>query len=104
MKIIVVRSGGFAGLTRRWTAEPDRDEQPLWQELIDTCPWDEAESAPPQPDRYVYTIDAAAHRATLPEASVTGPWRQLVQKTKEADESGHSSQSGQSSQSGHTSP
>ncbi|MHC2999348.1 hypothetical protein OB08_08915 [Microbacterium sp. HJ5] len=44
------RSGGFAGLTKQWRAEPAQADAPAWIELITRCPWDapteaEAEAA-----------------------------------------------------------
>ncbi|MCS3844659.1 hypothetical protein [Microbacterium sp. AK031] len=50
--IVIVRTGGLAGMRRRWHVEPPREEAPRWIELIDHCPWDApdpAQSEPPHP-------------------------------------------------------
>jgi hypothetical protein len=73
MKITVERSGGIAALTR-----------------VEACPWDAVPDSRPitegQPDRFMYSIRAGEHRATLPERAVTGPWRVLVETTRAAAE------------------
>ncbi|MDF2666777.1 MAG: repeat, subfamily [Microbacterium sp.] len=87
--ILVVRSGGIAGLSKQWRAEPDPDRAPHWRELVESCPWD----APPAPaagaDRYQWRIevhrgDTAVHRARLSDAQVEGPWRSLVDEVRHA--------------------
>src|SRR6478609_8648092 len=42
VEVDVARSGGIAGMTRRWSAQPAQDEASEWISLIDRCPWDEA--------------------------------------------------------------
>jgi hypothetical protein len=93
MKITVQRSGGIAGMKRTWSvlATPPEDKD-LWQPLVEACPWDEApktarEATGSQPDRFLYNIRAGQRRATLPEQAVTGPWRELVDHTRQASES-----------------
>lgn len=106
--IVIVRSGGFAGLRRRWHVEPPHDEAPRWIELIERCPWDgpdpaqsnTAQSDPAQPnstqprsdrpgaDRFVWSIQArtpaARRERELPESALDGPWRQLVEAVRTA--------------------
>ena len=83
MKVSVTRSGGIAGLSHTWAIaideQPDRE---AWQELLDRLPWDERSPSAPQPDRYIYEIRISRRRVTLPEQSVTGPWRELVDRVK----------------------
>jgi hypothetical protein len=43
--VVIIRSGGFAGIRRRWHVEPPRDEAPRWIELIERCPWGEPDPA-----------------------------------------------------------
>lgn len=86
----VERTGGFAGISRRWSAQPPPDEADEWIALIDRCPWDAA-SAPPddtQPDTFTWCI--RAHRtgapereAELPDDEVTGAWRELIDAVRE---------------------
>ncbi|WP_227496900.1 protealysin inhibitor emfourin [Planctomonas psychrotolerans] len=84
MRIVVSRSGGFSGLTRRWVVDTDGPESSDWHLLVDACPWDEQVDDPPQPDRYFYIIVANAHEARLPEQQVEGPWRTLVDRVRSA--------------------
>lgn len=86
--IVVVRSGGIAGLSKQWRAEPDPARAPHWRALVESCPWDaapETEGA----DRYQWRIevqrgDTAVHEARLGEAQVQGPWRALVDEVRRA--------------------
>lgn len=87
--IIVVRSGGLAGLSKQWRAEPDPDRAPRWRELVESCPWD----APPAPvrgaDRYQWRIevhrgDTPVHEARLSDGQIEGPWRTLVDEVRGA--------------------
>ena len=98
--ITVVRSGGFAGLKREWRAgsadSPDVD----WANLVDACPWKAVAKPTRVVDGFVWTIEASRHieasrqigatrgvrsrRATLPEAQVTGAWRDLVDQVRQA--------------------
>ena len=96
VEVAVKRSGGFAGLTRQWVADPPAAEAPLWIELIAKCPWD---AAPPVPgdgdvpdddaraprgaDRFTWWIrarcgDADQRETELPDDEIVGAWRELV--------------------------
>jgi hypothetical protein len=85
MKVTVTRSGGFAGLSVAWTVrieeQPDEDQ---WRELLDRLPWGGSGPASDEPDRYVYRVRFARHEAVIPEKALTGPWRELVDRVKEA--------------------
>ncbi|GGI73659.1 protealysin inhibitor emfourin [Pseudarthrobacter scleromae] len=96
MKISVERTGGIAAIPRVWTVEA-RSETAInqWQPIVEACPWDSVPRTPraaaekfagQQPDRFIYAIRAGQHRAALPEQAVTGPWRVLVDSTREAAE------------------
>ncbi len=85
----VVRTGGFAGITREWTAEPPPDDVPKWRGLIHGCPWDAAASPSRSSgaDRFDWRIsareaDAPALRAELSDTELTGPWRDLVDEVR----------------------
>ncbi|PTT13874.1 hypothetical protein DBR36_16590 [Microbacterium sp. HMWF026] len=87
--IIVVRSGGIAGLSRQWRAEPDADDEPRWRDLVERCPWDRMPPATTGADRYQWRIEvhrgaAAVRQAKLGETQVEGPWRTLVDEVREA--------------------
>jgi Emfourin len=90
MDVIVSRSGGLAGLRLTWEVrveeQPDADE---WYLLIREIPWSQARPVPPEPDRYMYRIRCESHEATLAERQLTGPWRTLVDRVKEASEPEH---------------
>ncbi|WP_411700698.1 protealysin inhibitor emfourin [Conyzicola sp.] len=88
--IIVVRTGGFAGLRREWrtgTADaPDVD----WATLIGACPWKDAvkPADPRARDQFVWRLEASgrarAYRATLSDGQLTGAWRSLVDEVRRA--------------------
>ncbi|MCC2033489.1 protealysin inhibitor emfourin [Microbacterium allomyrinae] len=107
VEVDVARTGGFAGLTRRWSAQPPEDQASEWIVLLDRCPWDDAPAIAAHPnepgdkglvaeraqqspiaDGFVWWIRArwsdpsagAADRreAELAEDQVTGAWRELV--------------------------
>ncbi len=87
--IIVVRTGGFAGLTREWRTEA-RDEDD-WLPLIEACPWRQVPPADQlSRDRFVWRIEVKApdlrRKATLPDSALDGPWRTLVQRVQETAE------------------
>lgn len=90
MKITVERSGGMAALTRVWTVlAVTSSDKSRWQPLVEACPWDAVDDprqTDGQPDRFMYSIRAGQHRATLPETEVTGPWRVLVESARAAAE------------------
>ncbi len=96
MKISVERSGGVAALTRVWTVDAQTENaKSQWQPLVEACPWDAvpktvraaaAQAPPNQPDRFIYSIRVGQRRAALPEQSVTGPWRVLVDSARAASE------------------
>ncbi|WP_203135565.1 protealysin inhibitor emfourin [Microbacterium sp. JZ31] len=85
MRVVVVRTGGFAGIRVTWEVrieeQPDRRD---WWELVESLPWDDAPSAPPaEPDRYIYRITWAQNEAVLPERGLEGPWRILVDRVRD---------------------
>lgn len=101
VEIDVARTGGFAGITRRWTAQPPQDEASDWISLIDRCPWDRvagagdsddaegAPNAPRMPDRFVWWIRASwtgadPREAEVPDDELTGAWRELVDAVRES--------------------
>ena len=79
MKITVVRSGGFAGLTRSWVIIIDQRDE-AWTGLLDDLPWRQVTPSAPQPDRYVYRIRVSRRQVVLPEQEVSGAWRTLVDR------------------------
>lgn len=112
IRIAVVRSGGIAGMRRRWQVEPAPEEAPRWIALIERCPWDAdepdaaqrdavatknlpetdaPESQRPTPrgaDRFVWRIHArlarTEHERQLPDSALSGPWRDLVDAVRAA--------------------
>ena len=96
VEVDVARTGGVAGITRRWTAQPPEDEASEWISLIDRCPWDETGAVAaepgadggPMPDRFVWWIRASwvgadPREAELPDDAVTGAWRELIDAVRE---------------------
>lgn len=89
--IAVVRSGGIAGLRRRWRVEPGSEQASQWVALVDRCPWDERMDAGEQTgaDRYVWSIHAVLHdeqrEQVVPDSLLQGAWRELVDAVRAAD-------------------
>ena len=92
--VAVVRSGGIAGLRRRWRAEPSAEQTPQWMALVQRCPWEERlDDDGPGADRYVWSIHARvqAHEReeqleqVVPDTRLDGPWRELVDAVRDAD-------------------
>ena len=99
VEVDVARTGGIAGMTRRWSAQPPEAEASEWISLIDRCPWDDggtagsAADAPerersPVPDGFVWWIRATwsgtdAREAELADQEVVGAWRDLVDAVRE---------------------
>lgn len=90
VRVRVVRTGGFAGLRREWTAEPPPEEAPHWLGLIDECPWSAVRDGrePTGADRFVWRIsvrvsDEPARSAQLGDDDLTGPWHDLVDEVRE---------------------
>ncbi|MFS0867938.1 protealysin inhibitor emfourin [Microbacterium sp. 179-B 1A2 NHS] len=108
--ILVVRSGGFAGLRRAWRVLADGADTAGWIALVEACPWHEPASRAPGAetgaDRFAWEVTAARgaagrqtsdrpeaapdrpeeHRALLAEADVAGPWRELIDAVRDRGE------------------
>jgi hypothetical protein len=98
VEVEVKRTGGVAGLTKRWLAAPAEPEASVWIDLIAQCPWDataptpEGESADRAAsagaDRFVWWIHARCgeqdeREAELPDDQMVGAWRALVDAVRE---------------------
>ena len=86
--IAVVRSGGIAGISRRWRVEAEPSQASEWIPLIESCPWDENPDASTGADRFVWSIRVRTpverHERELPDSELTGPWLALVQAVRDA--------------------
>lgn len=85
--VVVVRSGGIAGLTKQWRTEPEPERRPQWRKLVESCPWDATPPASDGADRFHWRIEvlegeSAVHRAQLSDGQVAGPWRALVDEVR----------------------
>jgi hypothetical protein len=107
VEVAVTRTGGFAGLTKRWTAEPAPGEASVFIDLIAQCPWDapsnSGSSAPELPagrqpapgaDQFTWGIRARCgeqdeREAELPDDEVVGAWRDLVDAVRGWSRSAH---------------
>ena len=88
MKITVTRSGGFAGLTRKWSVIVSEDaEEARWRALLDELPWDQNVSEPPEPDRFTYRVRCANRQAVIPEQRFTGAWQELLERVQQTEAS-----------------
>lgn len=88
VEVTVVRSGGFAGLTREWSVAPGPDQRAAWIELVDRCPWEQEPDEPEGADRYMWTVvatlDLRPRTAELSEHQVRGAWRDLIDAVRTA--------------------
>ncbi len=106
VEVAVKRTGGFAGLTKQWRAEPAAAEASVWIDLIAQCPWDapgtpgdaeRGEAArgdgaggrpPAGADTFTWWIHARCgdedeREAELPDDALVGAWRDLVDAVRE---------------------
>jgi hypothetical protein len=89
--VVVIRSGGIAGMRRQWRAEPAGAEASEWRSLIDQCPWDDRAGAANRPkrgaDRFEWLIrardDDVSREASLGDDELDGAWRQLVDAVRD---------------------
>lgn len=88
--ILVARSGGIAGMTRRWSVQPSADDAPRWTVLVRRCPWDDAPEPGSGADRFVWRIDVRVQdvqrERVIPDEHLSGPWRDLVDAVRAADQ------------------
>lgn len=86
--IAVVRTGGIAGIRRRWQVEAGPDDAGGWIDLIDRCPWDQEAPTDTGADRFVWRIRARTpverRERELPDSALDGPWRALVEAVRQA--------------------
>lgn len=95
VEVAVTRTGGFAGLQRRWHAAPSGTDASQWIALIRSCPWGESATheahdtpAPTGADRFVWLISARCgedldEKAELADDQVTGAWLVLIDAVRE---------------------
>ncbi|WP_194421280.1 protealysin inhibitor emfourin [Microbacterium abyssi] len=86
--VAVVRSGGIAGIRRRWQVEPPRPEARVWIALIERCPWDAPSDTDAGADRYVWSIRVRMaqeqRERELADSELQGAWRELVDAVRDA--------------------
>jgi hypothetical protein len=85
LTILVVRSGGIAGIPRRWAVD-EQEPGDDWIALLEACPWDAVVADDASRDRFVWRIEARMARrhreASVPDRELTGPWRELVDRVQ----------------------
>jgi hypothetical protein len=88
--VLVVRTGGIAGMKRQWRVEVGDSDTQTWLTLIDECPWDAASAGSGErgADRFIWRIvverdDDPPREADLPDSRLDGPWRTLVDRVRE---------------------
>lgn len=89
LTIVVVRTGGFAGIRRNWEVHPAPAEAGEWVELVERCPWDEStEAERTGADRFIWIIRAelrdTQREREIPDAALDGPWKALVDAVRAA--------------------
>lgn len=92
LEVEVTRSGGMAGIRRRWHAVAVADDRPRWDALLARCPWEDAPEHAAA-DRFVWRIRASCpgeappeRTARLPESALVGPWLEVVRAVQDAAE------------------
>lgn len=81
MKIEISRSGGFAGMTRTWSAEISSAEaEEQWLPLLEDA--DSPNDTGVQRDRYVYRISVGYREVTVTESAMHGRWKDLVERVQ----------------------
>ncbi|UYO96856.1 hypothetical protein OED01_14830 [Microbacterium sp. M28] len=90
MTIVVVRSGGFAGLRREWRVDAGDDDADRWLLLVEACPWDDGSRPVSGPD--TRAEDAPEQDGSEPggAASPTAPARRGAARPEPAPEPGPS--------------
>ena len=85
--MIVVRTGGGAGLRREWRMTVDGDDASTVESLVASADWRTVGVDPASRDRFVWSITvtgaAGRRRATLPEARLDGAMQDLVARVQE---------------------
>ncbi len=85
-RILVVRTGGIAGLRRQWQVEPT-DDADEWLTLVTACPWNDVPVDAASRDAFVWRIEARMPSTTrvaqVPDRGLVGPWRDLVTRVQE---------------------
>lgn len=88
--IAVVRTGGIAGIRRRWRVESSRADAGEWITLIESCPWESPAPDGTGADRFVWSIRARTPSARLeqqlPDSALDGPWLDLVRAVRTASD------------------
>jgi hypothetical protein len=87
MDIVVVRSGGVAGMTRRGSVNLDQlgERAPEWQSLVqESLPiLDRLADSPADrvPDGFVWQIGVGDRSCEMSDSHLTGPLRELAERT-----------------------
>jgi Zn-dependent metalloprotease len=78
--VAVVRSGGFAGLSRQGTVDLDSDDPraPRARELVDRIDFAAVPPGPPRPDGFTYRFSHQGAECTVPEHALTTDQRHLA--------------------------
>lgn len=84
----VTRSGGVAGITRRWQAEAPAGDESHWVAVIEECPWNATPPTDLRADGFMWRIVAVIRHdersVVLPESAVVGPWATLIRVVRDA--------------------
>jgi hypothetical protein len=83
LTVLVVRSGGVAGIQREWRAAGTDDELAT---AVSACAWDQAPASPGSGrDGFSWIISVESDQpatVSLSEADIDGPWKSLVDLVK----------------------
>lgn len=87
MDIVVVRSGGVAGMTRRGAVDTTTlgDAASEWEHLVQRA-LPQITDLPTQVDQrtrdaFSWTLEIGEHRCETPDSALVGPLRELAERT-----------------------
>ena len=84
MRLVVVRSGGIAGMRRTWSSEvSSKEAEERWLPLLQDPPSTDAHGS--MPDRFTYEISVGKAAVTIPEESLQGRWQELVDRARKGN-------------------
>ncbi|KPN21641.1 hypothetical protein AO716_01030 [Arthrobacter sp. Edens01] len=72
----------MAGMRRTWSSEVSPEEaEERWLPLLQDPPQEEQNGA----DRFTYEISVGKEAVTIPETSLKGRWRELVERARSGE-------------------
>jgi len=84
MRIVVRRTGGIAGLSRRWQVDTESCDDPsAWDDLVAALPDAPPGTAPGVRDDFEWTVTLAQRTVRIAGSRLDGPWADLVGRVRQ---------------------